>query len=754
MTSTQDDKQRVGLVTDVGYIDDGTFNQYAYEGLVRAAEAHDLELQIVETGASTAYESNVHQLIENGCNPIVTIGSTMGAVVEQLGARFPSIHFIAVDFEPSFKSDNITGLVFAEDQAGFLAGALAGLVTKSNVVGFVGGVGVAPVKKFMAGFEHGLAHTNRRAELASTFTDSFTDLEAGQKAAQELAAQNADVIFAAGGQSGSTAIKTAAEAGAWVIGVDQDEWVTTFNNGETAGSDRLLTSAIKHVDEAVYQAVGLAVEGQLEGGVIEFSLENQGVGLASYHLADTAVPSEVRGKIKEVEESLRTGRIKTYVGPQGEDLSGGFFKRITTWDWNSALILFLAIFTALLIGAVAIAAFDPAVWEAFKEGPIAGLGAAFSSIVTAYRFFFRGAFGNPVEIYQGFVGWRQTGDSAALRSALYPLTEGLRMSTPYIFAGLAVALGFRAGLFNIGAEGQYFIGGLSSVFIGYFGVPIPTIAANPGGVLPFALQVIGWHPPMIIHLPVAILAGMLGGGLWAAIAGFLKARTGAHEVINTIMLNYVAYRLADFLLQVGGPMARPNDSRPVSPEVLPTAYLPQFFPNDPAIRVNSGLILALIMVAVVYWLLFKTTIGFEIRTVGANPRAARTAGISVERSIVVAMALSGALAGLAGVHDILGVTRYMPNAFFSGYGFDAIAVALLGKSHPVGVLLGALLFGFMRAGAQGMQGGAFVPIDIISILQGLIIIFIAAPEVIRLLYRLRARVETAETVFTRGWGSI
>jgi ABC-type uncharacterized transport system permease subunit len=221
------------------------------------------------------------------------------------------------------------------------------------------------------------------------------------------------------------------------------------------------------------------------------------------------------------------------------------------------------------------------------------------------------------------------------------------------------------------------------------------------------------------------------------------------------MLNYVAFQLSDYLLQVDGPMARPGDSRPISPEIEPSAYLPQFFPDNPSITINVGLFLALVAVVVVYWLLFKTTLGFEIRAVGANPRAARTAGIGVARNFVVAMAVSGALAGLAGSHDILGVLHYMPNAFSSGYGFDAIALALLGKSHPVGVLLSALSFGFLRAGAQRMQAPpARVPIDIISVLQGLIIIFIAAPEVVRLIYRLRAPKEAEEAVFTRGWGSV
>jgi len=544
--------------------------------------------------------------------------------------------------------------------------------------------------------------------------------------------QGADVLFAAAGGCGSAAIRAAAARGVWVIGSDQDHWETTFRKGEEPGADRLLTSAVKRVDRAVYEALSLAVAGKLHGGSLRFDLHNDGIGLAPYHAADVSVPSEVRGKVLEVTEGLRTGRIRTRVGPKGEDLERRLLARVTAWNWQSVAMIFLAIFTALVVGALFIAAFDPDVWAAFGEGIGAGLVAAGASIVKAYGAFFEGAFGNPARIFTGLQIWLTTGDSARLLRAIYPITEGLRLATPYIFAGLAVALGFRCGLFNIGAEGQYFIGGLASVYVGY------------------AVKGLPWF----IHLPLALAAGMLGGALWASIAGFLKARTGAHEVINTIMLNYISYRLADYLLQVGGPMARPGDSRPVSPEILPTAYLPQFFPNDLSIRLNTGLLLALLAVWFVYWLLFKTTVGFEIRAVGANPRAARTAGISVARNIVLAMALSGGLAGLAGAHDILGVLHFMPNAFFSGYGFDSIALALLGKSHPVGVLLAALLFGFLRAGAQRMQGVAHVPIDIISILQALIIIFIAAPEIIRFIYRIRAPKETAEMVFTRGWGRV
>jgi len=730
--SSANDGLKVGLVTDLGRIDDGTFNQYAYEGLMRAADDFGLETDVIETEDRAALERNIQQIIERGCALVITIGSTMGPAVERLASRYDHVHFVIVDYEPLSDSRNVTGLVFAEDQAGFLAGALAGLMSEAGVVGFVGGEDIEPVRKYQTGFQNGLAHTNRAARLVSSFTESFTDRSAGQAAAEDLIGQGADVLFAAAGGSGGTALQTAAQSGAWVIGVDQDEWLTTFADGQVQGADRLLTSAVKQVDQAVYHAIEQARDGKLKSGLLTFDLSNGGVGLAPYHATDAVIASEVKGKIREVADGLRLGDIRTGVGA-----AKGFSQRFVAWatDWNlrAALIPSLAIFTALVIGALFIAGFDPEVWAAFGQGFGHGLAAALRAIADAYSGFFQGAFGNPSRIVQGTSEYLRTGDDTLLLKGIRPFTESIRISTPYIFAGLAVALGFRAGLFNIGAEGQYFIAGLATVFVGY----------SITGFLPW-----------FIHLPLAILAGMVGGGLWAAIAGYLKAKTGAHEVINTIMLNYIAFKLADFMLQVGGPMARPNDSRPVSPDIWPTAYLPQFFPNDPSIRVNVGFFLALATVAFVYWLLFKTTIGFELRAVGANPSAARTAGINVERALVLAMAFSGALAGMAGAHDILGVIHFMPNSFATGYGFDAIALALLGKSHPVGVLIASLMFGFLRAGAQGMQGYAHVPIDIISILQGLLIIFIAAPEVIRLIYHLRETRETAETVFTSGWGSV
>ena len=412
----------------------------------------------------------------------------------------------------------------------------------------------------------------------------------------------------------------------------------------------------------------------------------------------------------------------TSTGADGQHQKG---KSGSPGRFRSLLIPFLAIVTALIIGALVIIFTDESVYEAFGKGILPGIGQCFSVIGRAYGAFFVGAFGNPIKIVTALF----SGESSRIYRAIYPLMETLRISTPYIFAGLAVALGFQGGLFNIGAEGQYFVAGLTSVFVAY------SIKGLPG----------------IIHLPLALLAGMAGGALWGAIPGYLKAKTGAHEVINTIMMNYIAFRLAEYMLDANGLMAR-GDGRPVSPEIQPTAYLPQFFPNRIEMRVNVGFLLALAMAGLVWWLLYRTTLGYEIRTVGKNPNAARYAGMNVARTIVLTMALSGALAGLSATTDILGVLHFMPNAFSSGYGFDAIALALLGKSHPFGVVAASLLFGALRAGAQNMQGVAQVPIDLTSIVRGLIIVFIAAPEIIRMLYRLRHPVEGEELVMARGWG--
>jgi len=396
---------------------------------------------------------------------------------------------------------------------------------------------------------------------------------------------------------------------------------------------------------------------------------------------------------------------------------------------EAALVPALAVFTGLLIGAIVIIVSDADVIAAygnFFSDPLKALALTWNSIATAYGALFVGSFGSFDRLVEGISVFFSTGETRELLRAIYPFTESLVTATPYIFTGLSVAIGFRAGLFNIGAEGQFFIGALCSAYVGYSIVGLPAF----------------------IHLPLALLAGAAGGAFWGAIPGYLKAKFGAHEVVNTIMMNWIAFRLSDWLLT--GPM-KASGFRPVTPNVEHTAELPRLF-ADP-LRFNWGFILALVVAALVWWLLFKTTIGFELRSVGNNPDGAKYAGMSITRNIVLVMTLAGGLAGLAGSAQVLGVDHWVGQGFSAGYGFDSIALALLGKSHPLGVVVAALLFGFLRSGATRMQSMAGIPIDIISVIQGLVIIFVAAPAIIRWIYRIKVKdADSDATVLTRGWG--
>ncbi len=359
-------------------------------------------------------------------------------------------------------------------------------------------------------------------------------------------------------------------------------------------------------------------------------------------------------------------------------------------------------------------------------------------------------------------------------------------SIPFIIAGLAVAFAFKAGLFNIGAEGQLYAGGIFAVWIGFS----PLFAGLP------------WF----IHVPLVIVGGLLGGALWGSIPGMLKAFTGAHEVIVTIMLNYVAIRLVDWLIKSTSPiiLLDPAASTPRTPYLIESARLPRFVEIAPFALIAAGLvvlalglyqrrhrlredwryalrpvangalvaagllflqwisvrgtlhigfIIMLLAVWFVSWFLDRTTLGFEIRTVGANPNAARYAGMSVRRNIVLALAFSGALAGLAGAVEIGGVQFYMQPEFFSGLGFDAIAVALLARTNPRNMIWSGLVWGSLLAGAGLMQVRADISIDLVKIIQALIIMFIAADAIIRFLWRVPKTSETeVVTTFSKGWG--
>jgi len=374
---------------------------------------------------------------------------------------------------------------------------------------------------------------------------------------------------------------------------------------------------------------------------------------------------------------------------------------------SSLTIIILSVISGFVMGGILVILTSPEVYKAFGTSFVSGISTSWNIVAKTYSSLFLGAIGNPAKITAAF----RSGDHALILKAITPFLESLVVTTPYLFTGVAVALGFRAGLFNIGAEGQVLVGAIAAGWAGW----------TFTGLSPW------------IHVPLAMLIGALAGGVWGFVPGFLKVRTGAHEVITTIMMNYVAYYLIYYL--ISAPLRDPNEVTPKTPWILESAHLYRFFP-DP-IRFHLGFFIAIAVAILAWFVLFKTTWGYELRTVGLNPNASRYAGMNITVVTIAAMALSGAIAGMAGASEILGVTWRQSQALATGYGFDSIALALLAQNHPLGVILTALLFGFLRSGSRLMQLSAGTPVYIINILQAFIILFIAAPAIIRTIFRLK-----------------
>jgi simple sugar transport system permease protein len=281
-----------------------------------------------------------------------------------------------------------------------------------------------------------------------------------------------------------------------------------------------------------------------------------------------------------------------------------------------------------------------------------------------------------------------------------------------VLGGLSVALAFRAGLFNIGGQGQMLM------------------AAAAGGWVATSMQL-----PWPLHMLLAIIAGMAAAAVWAGIAGLLKARTGAHEVIVTIMLNHIAFYLLAWMLATPGVLQAPGSSNPKTAPMAESAVLPQIL--GPMYKLHAGFLVALLAVAFTWWLLERSSLGFRFRAVGENPAAARVAGISVGRMYLLVMLIAGALVGIAGISQILGTeTKGFGDNIDAGIGFDAITVALLGRSSPLGILAAGILFGAFKAGGYAMQSSQGVPIEIILVVQSLIVLFIAAPPLVRAMFGL------------------
>ena len=340
--------------------------------------------------------------------------------------------------------------------------------------------------------------------------------------------------------------------------------------------------------------------------------------------------------------------------------------------------------------------------------------AAGANPLEAYSALFRGAFGTPDRV-----------------------AGTLARSTPFVVASLAVAFGFKAGLFNIGAEGQLLMGALFAAWVGTW--------SGLAGL------------PSVLAIPVVLVAGFVGGGLWGFIPGWLKARTGAHEVIVTIMLNNIAARLIEWLVISRDPVILLDETATVAhtAPISPAARLPGLVAGT---NLHLGFVLALLLCALVWFLLERTTPGFEIRTVGANPNAARYAGMSVPRTVIVVMLVSGAIAGFAGAAEVAGGPNgYLTPGSFRNIGFDSIAIALLGRANPFAIVPAAILWGALLSGAPLMQLEAGLSIDLVRIIQALIILFVAADGIIRWLFRIRAArgregLEGPD-VLAKGWGA-
>ncbi|MFI5696167.1 ABC transporter permease [Kribbella sp. NPDC051586] len=367
------------------------------------------------------------------------------------------------------------------------------------------------------------------------------------------------------------------------------------------------------------------------------------------------------------------------------------------------LVSLSAIVLALVVGAILIIVSDEQVKTAmgyFGAAPMDTVSAAASAVGEAYKALALGAFGSVTAI-----------------------TESLTQATPLICGGLAVSLAFRTGLFNIGAQGQLIAGAILAAYVGF-----------------------AWHLPPGLHLIVAILAGLLGGALWGGVVGLLKARTGAHEVIVTIMLNYVAIYLLAWLLTTSA-FQRPGRTDPISPIVDANAQYPQFGDT----RLHGGFILSVLAAIFVWWLLNRSTIGFELRAVGANADASRTAGMSVGRAYIIAMVVAGALAGLAGTQQVLGTDLPLTDGVAASVGFDAITVALLGRGTPLGTVLAGLLFGALNAGGLQMQLITQTPLTLTTVLQAVIVLFVAAPALVRSIFRFLPKERGTGTVLAKGW---
>jgi general nucleoside transport system permease protein len=440
------------------------------------------------------------------------------------------------------------------------------------------------------------------------------------------------------------------------------------------------------------------------------------------------------GPAEPAVEAAAAGADHTGPGPSRARLTGNAIIQAIV-EGSSPVVTVLALFLALVAGAVLIVLsnprtqlpngnFGPGVlhyWASFFHDPGAALSHTWMWISFSYSQMFEGSILNPATVSAAFHG-------GSVAAVFYPLSSTAAAATPLILTGLSVAIAFRAGLFNIGAAGQWVGGACVATWLG-FGVSLPPV----------------------IHVVVCVLGGFVGGAVLGWLVGLLKARTGAHEVIVTIMANYVMYNLLQYLLSHPAMLQQPGQHNEIAPTIDNNANLPHV--GGPPPQVGVGFLIAIAAAVAVAWLLARSTTGFQFRTVGASPSAARSAGIKVERVWILVMLLAGGLAGLAAAVVVLGTNTQLTFNSYGSYGTDGITVALLGKAKPLGVVLAGLLFGALQSGGAFVEGATLgqIPGDIFQVLEGVIVLFVAAPPLIRAVFRLRAASGGGMAAVAKGW---
>ena len=396
------------------------------------------------------------------------------------------------------------------------------------------------------------------------------------------------------------------------------------------------------------------------------------------------------------------------------------------------VVTLFALVLGLVFGAIVIVTTTAPVLDAWRGffsswgAPGHAIKVTADNVGAAYRIMFTGSVFSPATLWHAITtgqGWP---------NALTPISETLTYATPLIIASIGVGIAFQTGIFNIGANGQAMMGGIAGAYVG-------TLI----------------HLPTVLHLPLTLLAGIAGGVLAGSVPGLLKAYTGAHEVIVTLMFNYVVSAILLYTL-LSTALQAPGQQNDIARTLDPSAQLAPLFGTASGLRVNYGLVIAAVVVLFAWWFLERSSLGFDFRVTGANPQAARASGINAKAVIILVFAISGGLAGLAGVTELAGFYKTLDGGFLvgnAGIGFTAITVSLLGRNKPIGIVWASLLFAALGVGGRAMQAATGIPLDLATVIQSAVVLFVATPVLVKEIFRLRTSPTTALQLATKGWGS-